>query len=392
MNIVMILYGYFNSDIRVQREVNTLIQKGFKIEIINLKNKSKNNTNHIKTFIHLKNKEILDIKKNERQSIKNLLLFWIYTFIHLLKKKEPLNIIHSHDLTGFPPAIFYKLIFPKVKVIYDSHELFPEAAKDKLNNFYYIIFLKLETILSKFISILIGASPLQLKILEKRIKKPYYCLMNVPDLNLIKKYFNWETLNPHPLSLKEDKKIKIIYSGEILPYRGYDEFILSANILLKKNFNFEFWIVGDGIYLENVKKLLRELKIENYFVLTGAVSHSKLLKLVYNSDIAISLYQNIINNNIMISNKIFEYMLVGTPFIFTSLISSKPYLKKIGVPLIKFPIDPKEIAEKLLALYSNKNLQYEISIKSMALIKEKLNWQLESKKLIKAYLEVLNMK
>ena len=91
----------------------------------------------------------------------------------------------------------------------------------------------------------------------------------------------------------------------------------------------------------------------------------------------------------MISNKIFEYMLVGIPFIFSSLESSRPYIDKVNAIKIDFPLDPEIIAEKILYLSNNKKLQNEISIKSKNLIKEKLNWKYESVKLLEAYLEAL---
>ena len=159
--------------------------------------------------------------------------------------------------------------------------------------------------------------------------------------------------------------------------------------LLEKNPKFEFWIVGDGIYLNSVKEMVRRYNLTKYFKFTGEVTHSELLKLTYNCDIAVGLYENIDNNNIMISNKIFEYMLVGIPFIFTSLKSSIPYIEEVNAIKIDFPLEPEIITEKILDLSENKKLQNKISVKSRALIKDQLNWKNESAKLINAYLEAL---
>ena len=385
----MILYTDFISDIRVQREATFLAQKGFEIEVINCKNPKDNIKRNINYNKRIKNSEIMQVQPRKRQSVKSLLKFWFLVFYHLIKEKKQPNIIHAHDLTGLPPAVLYKIIFPKVKLIYDSHELFPEAAKDKLGKFSWLCFLLLELICSKFITILIGASPLQLKILKRRIKKPQFCILNVPDLDLIKKEFDYENLKHHPLSSNKEKRVKIVYSGGIFTHRGYNEFILSTIKILKQDRNFEFWVVGDGIYLNSVKEMVRRYNLTKHFKFTGGVTHSELLKLTYNCDIAVGLYEDIDNNNIMISNKIFEYMLVGIPFIFTSLKSSIPYLDKVNAIKIDFPLDPEIIADKILYLSDNKELQHKISIKSRTLIKEKLNWKNESAKLVKAYLEAL---
>ncbi len=390
MNIKMILYKNFISDTRVQREAICLAQNGYEIEVINCKGPKDNNTN-INNDKRIKNSEIMEVQPKKRETVKSLLKFWILALFHLIREKTPPNIIHAHDLTGLPPAVLYKILFPKVKLIYDSHELFPEAAKDKLNKIYWLFFLLLEFICSKFITVLIGASPLQLKILKRRINKPQFCILNVPDLDFIKKKkdFDYENLKFHPLSPKKEKKVKIIYSGGVYTHRGYDEFILVAVKILEKNHNFEFWIVGGGNYLNNVKEMIKGYKITNHFIFTGAVPYCDLLKLTYNCDIAIGLYEDTVNNNIMISNKIFEYMLVGIPFLFTNLKSSQPYLKMVKAIKIGFPLDIEQIAEKILLLANNENTQYEISKKSKSLIIEKLNWKNESVKLLEAYLEAL---
>lgn len=390
MNIIMILYQYFISDTRVQREASFLTKKGFKIEIINLKKPNKKSEKNKDNRIL--NSEIMEIDSKERQTLFGLLKFWLLSFLHLIKLKNIPKIIHAHDLTGLPPAVLYKIIFPKVKIIYDSHELFPEAAKDKLNNVSGLAFLYFEKFLGKFINLLIGSSPMQLKILGERINKPQYCILNVPDLEMIMKKINIENLSPHPLIYDMPRKVKVVYSGGVYPYRGYDEFVKSASYMLKKSSNFEFWIVGDGIYLKKVKELVKKHNLIDHFRFTGAVPFIELLKLTYSCDIAVGLYEDIKNNNIMISNKIFEYMLVGIPFLFTNLKSSQPYLKMVKAIKIDFPLDPEKIAEKILYLANNENLQCEISKKSKSLIMEKLNWKNESAKLAAAYKELLNKK
>ena len=384
----MILYKDFISDNRVQREAIFLAKNKNQIEVINCKSPG-NKKSNINNNKRIKNSAIMEVQPKKRETVKSLLKFWILVLYYLIKEKKTPNIIHAHDLTGLPPAVLYKILFPKVKLIYDSHELFPEAAKEKLNKFYWLCFLLIEYICSKFINILIGASPLQLKILKRRINKPQFCILNVPDLDIVKKDFDHENLEIHPLSTNKEKFVKIVYSGGVYRQRGYDEFILSAAKVLEKNPNFEFWIVGGGIYLDKVKEMVKKHNITNHFIFTGAVPYFKLLKLTYDCDLAVGLYQNTINNNVMISNKIFEYMLVGIPFIFTSLKSSKPYLDKVNAIKIDFPLDPEIVANQILYLADNKKLQHEISKNGRSLIKKKLNWKNESTKLDKAYLEAL---
>ena len=139
----MILYKDFISDTRVQREAIFLAQSGIEIEVINC-NSPKDKKANVNYYKRIKNNVIMQVQPKKRETVKSLLKFWFLAFHYLIKEKKTPNVIHAHDLTGLPPAVLYKILFPKVKLIYDSHELFPEAAKDKLNKFYWLLFLILE--------------------------------------------------------------------------------------------------------------------------------------------------------------------------------------------------------------------------------------------------------
>lgn len=387
----MLLYKYLATDTRVLREAFYLIDKGFEITVIDISGEK------IPTSPVLENEEkieeisILDIKPEKRAKIGNLLLFWFYSFFTLLHN-TPIHIIHAHDLTGLPPAVLYKIVFWNTKIIYDSHELFPEAAKDKIGNIFWLGFLFIEIACGKFINIIIGVSPPQLRILYSRLKKPTFLLLNVPDLKSIAKKVDISSLEYHPRKRNSNnQEFRIVYAGCVQIERGYEKFIQTASILSKIRKNYTFWIVGGGPLLANIKQLVEENGLSDIFVFTDTVEYFELLKIVYDCDIAVGLYTNTINNNIGISNKIFEYMLLGMPFIFSALSTSLPLLKKIDAITVSFPLKPKEIAESILDLEKNPERQARISFRSKKLVMTRLNWQKESKNLGKLYYHLLQI-
>lgn len=86
----------------------------------------------------------------------------------------------------------------------------------------------------------------------------------------------------------------------------------------------------------------------------------------------------------MISNKIFEYMLAGLPFVFSNLEASIPIAMSVGA-LIVNPNNINEISKALVELIKSNNLREKISKKGLKLISNKFNWDIESKKLLEVY-------
>lgn len=199
--------------------------------------------------------------------------------------RKRIDIIHCHDLTGLPAGVMLKILKPKITLIYDSHELFPEAAIDKLNRFYGFAFLILEKICCLFFDTIIGASDIQLKIMQKRYRrKKFSLLLNVPDIKNIKLDVPLK-IQQKNLKTTEKPNIKIVYSGQVIKFRGYDTFVEVASQLSKNYHNIEFWIVGGGPYLDTIKMKVKEKGIENNFRFTGEVPFESLLEILTESDI-----------------------------------------------------------------------------------------------------------
>ena len=86
-----------------------------------------------------------------------LLKFWILSFRYIISNRT-FDVLHCHDLTGLPPAVWYKFFFPRIKIIYDSHEIYPEGVREKLGSLVAMPFLMLEKFCLKFVTKIIGIS------------------------------------------------------------------------------------------------------------------------------------------------------------------------------------------------------------------------------------------
>ncbi|MHA1637011.1 MAG: glycosyltransferase, partial [Candidatus Thorarchaeota archaeon] len=375
------LYGYLPVDSRVLREAEALGTSGYNVTVFDMDGGYEE-----KSLAGVREHHVMKIPLKKRITFKMLLLFWVKCLRLLLSNRASIDVVHAHDLTGLPPAAIFGFLNPRIKVIYDSHELFPEAAKEKLSFSSYIIFLGLELIFSKFVTKLISVSPIIVTALSKRIKAPAYLLMNVPNLAGIKSLLG---CIPTWSDSRDSKKIRIAYSGMVLPRRGYEHLPTAAEILKTRyNTDCEIWIIGEGSFLSELKDMVKEKNLEDHFKFTGRVGFEKLLSLTADCDMAVSLYESTINNNAGLSNKIFEYMMIGVPFVFTNLTQSIPILERIGAMIISNPVSGENLADVIYSLYNNPTRMDQISGKGKHLVNSRMNWQRESETLLRVYDEL----
>ncbi len=134
-------------------------------------------------------------------------------------------------------------------------------------------------------------------------------------------------------------------------------------------------------------------EIKNYFTsLMGNVKDSikfmnivptnELPNLSASFDVGLALEPAFsVNNNLALSNKIFTYLLAGNAIIFSETSMQKDFNGAYHAGL-SFPINDKEGLKASILFYKDKENLLKQRKKNYHLTKEKLNWELESQKLL----------
>lgn len=89
------------------------------------------------------------------------------------------------------------------------------------------------------------------------------------------------------ITKKENEVLNFITVGRLAPWKNIDKIIQAMAILNEKGFNFIFNIVGSGPLNENLKILVKELKLENKIFFLGQKNTEELNKIYLDSDIYI---------------------------------------------------------------------------------------------------------
>jgi len=142
-----------------------------------------------------------------------------------------------------------------------------------------------------------------------------------------------------------EKKDMISIVGTLKPIKGQTQFIKAAGILLEKNIDTTFMIVGDGPDKEKLEKLVDDLGIKDRVIFTGYVVNaydyirrSKLL-------VSASTFEGC-------SNAILEAMACGTPVIASNVPSNNELIADMKNGLLFKCGNEEDLASKITYLTS----------------------------------------
>ncbi|MGC6480076.1 MAG: glycosyltransferase [Flavobacteriaceae bacterium] len=298
--------------------------------------------------------------------------------VDVIKTSIRLNadIYQIHDPELVFSGIFLRLIGKKV--IYDIHE---DNSSSILSKPYFK-----STLFAQFISWLVN-------IFEKICVLFFSQVITArPDITEKFQFVHPITVNNFPIveNLLPNKaknnldKTILIYVGGITKIRGILELIQSLEYLTDT----ELWLLGpwESKSFNLTCEQLPGWKKTRYL---GTVKPFEIFEYLQQADIGIITFWPVPNHLKTLANKPFEYMLAGLPVV----MSNFPYWQSFFGKVAKYanPKDPKSIAEGIKSLKNNPELRQELGNNGRLLVQEKLNWNVESQKLIELYKSLITL-
>lgn len=359
-NIAVVTTRHDRSDVRIfSKQVMSLYEK-YNIDFYVLDGKGND---------LIKNINIIDY--STKNSILTKILFDYPKIIYaiILNKYHSVH-FHDPDFLIYTPLL--KLFKRSTSIYYDIHEDLPRQILTKpylrfrnIISFFIEIIENLLTFL--FIDKIFCATPA----ISNRFSfiKKNYVVANYPQINFLKKFI-----------ISDFKKISnsICYIGSISFTRGLKEILNLAGL----NSIDSIELIGrfENSDTELFAKAHKNWNKINYH---GILSQEKLFKIVSNSKAGLCLLHPTKNYLESIPVKIFEYMAIGLPVIYSNFPFWKTlYLKyNIGLNLNPLDVDMKKLNEFL----NDSNILNETRINNVKVINKFFSWESQYKILISNY-------
>ena len=171
----------------------------------------------------------------------------------------------------------------------------------------------------------------------------------------------------------------IHFHGTFIPLQGVEYIIKAAKLLERENIKFN--IIGKGQTYKKIIKLKDDLNLNNINFI-DSVPYERLGEYIAKADICLGIFGNTKKAIRVIPNKIYEYMVVGRPFVTAKTRGVEEILIDGENVLFCNIADEKDLADKILKLKNDKELRDKIAKNANKLFNEKLTPKILVKKLI----------
>jgi len=282
---------------------------------------------------------------------------------YLLFKK--MDIICAIDLDTIIPCLLISKL-KKVKRVYDAHELFCEMKEIVQRPSIYKAWKRIE------------------KITVPQFRKGY--TVNEPIANEFKKMYGcgYEVIRNTPLlkpiTIPDKAEKYIFYQGAVNEGRSFETVIPAM-----KDVQARLLIAGDGNFMQQAIKLVKENKLEQKVIFLGKIEPGELSKYAQQAWTGITLFENMgLSNYYSLANRFFDYMHAGIPQLCVDYPVYTQLNKINPVAVLTNDLSPENIAAQLNLLLNNDVLYLELQ-KNCLQQREIMNWQQEEKKLLAFY-------
>ena len=291
-------------------------------------------------------------------------------------KRKKINVerIHCHDLNTLFVGVTLKRKKRAYKLVYDSHELWTEMSG--INFIVKKYYQKKEKKYIKYANTVITVSPSIAKILQTRYDLPVQptLVRNLPE---------YSASVQMEKNSRIDHIIKIIYVGFYLRGRGI-EYVIQQIPQVDPCYKFYFRMEGNPEDINNLKKQVIQLGIEDRVKILPFVPQEELVAEISNYDIGLLPYINVsLNNKFCLPNKLFQYIEAGTAILANDLPDVASLLKENECGLC-YDMDSRRSLSYVLN-HEMKDQVKKFKVNTGTASKETLNWDSEKNKLLEVW-------
>ncbi len=293
--------------------------------------------------------------------------FNVRLFLYLLFKRA--DLICSIDLDTILPGLWASRI-KHIPRVYDAHELFCEmkevVTRPRISRFWK----KIERSSVPRFKHGYTVNEAIAKEFERMYGVQYEVIRNISLL--------------HPLTIPPKPEKYILYQGAVNEGRSFETLIPAM-----KWVPVPLHIYGDGNFMEQARKLVKQYGLEQKVFFKGKLPPGQLCLITERAWIGLTLFENNGQSNYFsLANRFFDYMHAGVPQLCVDYPVYKEINNKHQIAVLISDLSPEAIAQGLNSLLNDQPL-YDLLQRNCLAARELMNWQEEEKRLLRFYANIL---
>lgn len=370
----MVVHAYYPlGETRVEREAQALIERGYKVDIICLRDSGEPATD-IEGRVNIYR---LPVKRHKKSGpfvqLLEYLAFFVLAFVKLttLHIRRQYRVVQAHNLPDF--LIFVALV-PKLtgaRLILDLHDLMPEFYAARFDSDMAGLPVRLvcwqEKLSCRFADHVITVSEHWRQALVQRSVPAHKCsvVMNVADESV---FHPPELGNEHPCSAE----FRLIYHGTIVERYGLDLAIRAIDQVKHDIPNIHLTVLGWGAYIPTLTQMIQELDLNRHVTINEPRPAEELAEIIWTADVGVVPYRNDVFTDALLPTKLMEYAALGLPAIAARTTAIESYF---GDTMVEFfePGDVDDLARSIRTLYNSPERRAELA-KGSKKFNRRYNW------------------
>ena len=293
--------------------------------------------------------------------------------------REDFDIIHTHIPT--PWSADWSSIFSKIKrkplVVTYHNDIIGNGFADHIAGFYNATALKF---LLKQADKIIITQPNYLNF------SPY--LKGYSDkIEVIPNGVDVETFKPLKCKKRENTIFFLSLLDEFHKYKGLD-YLLKALQLIKNEIpDVKLLVGGKGVLLEHYQKMVNSLGLQENVEFHGFIPDERLVE--YYSSVDVFVLPSISSVQEGFGIVALEALACETPVVSTEIVGVAEDIKKSNAGLIVEPKNSTALADAIIKILKNKDLQKKMGFNGRKLVKDTYTWKGIAEMMEKVYNELL---
>ena len=298
-------------------------------------------------------------------------LFTVFCSFIVLKNlidKNKIEIIYCRDIfSSFSAILLSKM--KKIPFVFEVNGILSDEAKIKKQNGLYIFLIKIfERFVFRNADALICVTENIKRYIESEYnRKNIYCVPNGVNTDLFKPIKNAKKF------LKLDENYFYVgFIGSFKPWQGLNILIKSAPEIVKNIPNVKFLLVGDGIEKKKLIKIIEELNLQKYFILTGRIPYEEVPNYINACDVCTIPKLSLKSGYSPL--KLYEYMACEKSVI-ASKIGGFEILERNNAGILVDPENPEDLSKAIIKLLKNEELRKEMGKNGRKYVVENHSWK-----------------
>jgi glycosyltransferase involved in cell wall biosynthesis len=375
MKVISLLVTNFKNDNRVYRMAKSLSQHDFPTTVVAWK---KGDVEENENFNGVEVERV--VVSSDKWKRLNLFIGTIQYFefaFRVISRYRKVDAWHCNDYEAFVIGVLAKITRPRLKLIYDCHEL--ESHRNGKGAFMRFAIRTLEKLFIPWTELVITVSPSIQEFYKRKYNLPFVALVrNLPNEMQI----SHSNILREKLGLKNDQMV-FLYQGMLGKGRGIEVLLNAFEGRNSKDAVIVF--MGFGTLKEQIEDY--SSRKENIFFIP-AVSYSEIPMYTGSADVGVnSVEPTCLSYKYSLPNKLFEYIQSEIPVITNPLPDCAALVNEYKVGRVIPVWNVEGINEVVNDVLKEDLSVYQTHLKSA---KKILNWECEEQVLISAYKTIPN--